>query len=97
MSDPQEVPHIRPRRAIDATRLWWENLAVIGEPGGPSTEGVDHAMMARTAALVSIAESLDLLVHPSQMTTPRDRVVQSLAKSLDSLAKEVEKIRYILK
>lgn len=76
-------------------REYWATARAIGDPGSPNMiEAADqqrqHALMASTAALVSMAESLHELALAGRANRAPTRAG---AKSLDTLAKEMTKIR----
>lgn len=94
MSNPDpDLPHIRPRTALESARRYWENLRVLGEETGPPVPAEAHAELCRTAALMSIAESLDRLTDPPTVRTHARRAAQ-VAQALESLAKKLDKIEY---
>jgi hypothetical protein len=77
-------------------RAFLENARAIGEPGGPNMiEGAalqqQHANMASSAALVSIAESLNTMLRMQANT--RLRLARAVT-SLHTLSRDIEKIRY---
>lgn len=80
---------------LQLARAYLDNARHIGEPGSPSMrDAADlqaaHATMAQTAALVSIAESLDRIAT----TAPANqRRLQSAASSVDQLARELHRLR----
>lgn len=91
-------PEVGTRSAIQSTRLYWDNLKHIGEAGGPPLDLSDpripaNAEMARTAALVAIAESLERLSDPPTVRQQARRLTQ-IAGALESLAKKLDKIEY---
>jgi len=104
MSDAQpadEIPEIGPHRALDHARMYWEGLRRFGELGEPTVLEMGeiqtrHAEMARTAALVSIAESLDRLADNGARRAQARRLA-SLDSNVALVAKEITKIRYIMK
>lgn len=80
-------------------REYLANARRIGEPGSLTMiEGAalldQHASMAQTAALVSIAESLHGLARSSGVAHRR---IAKAAGSLDTLASELTKLRYLAK
>ena len=93
--DEDAVAMLAGASPLQLAREYWGNACAIGGPGNPDMVEAaqlqaQHAAMASTAALLSIAESLHRLaaVAPSDH---RDR--HDTAKSLDVLAKEITKIR----
>jgi hypothetical protein len=83
---------------LDHARRYWSNAREIGEPGhidmqaGGSMQA-QHALMAQTAALISIAESLDSIATTNRISARRGQLA---SKALDTLAKELTKIRYMV-
>lgn len=80
-------------------KQYWENARRIGDPGSPSMLQAaelqhQHAEMARTAALVSIAENLERIAT----TVPGyQRRVAGAAKAIETVAKELTAMRYLLR
>jgi hypothetical protein len=90
--NPDDIAQLLPskrRQTLEAMRDYWENTRVL-EPGELQNR---HAELARTAALVSIAESLDRICDASVDPTTRRRMT-IVADSLNTLSKELTKIRY---
>ena len=78
-------------------REYLDNARRIGAPGSPNMREAGelqqaHADMARTAALVSMAESLHKLAGAAPSDAER-KVARALAGSLDTVAKELTKLR----
>jgi hypothetical protein len=84
---------------LQLARQYLDNARSIGEPGSPSmTEAGElqrqHAEMARTAALISMAESLHEI---SRYAKPSNRRLNELSHGIKTLADEITKIRYIVR
>ena len=98
MSEPtfDEVPELPAANPpLQMARAYYENARRIGEPGSPTMIEAaalmaQHADMARTAALVSIAGSLDSMVR--DQANMHRRSGKAIA-SLDAMAKELYKLR----
>lgn len=90
-AQPDDLPHIRPRTALESARRYWENLRVLGEEGGEPVPADRHADMCRTAALMSIAESLDRLAD-APAARARDRRLTEATTALEHLSKKLDKI-----
>ena len=84
-------------RPIDHARRYFNNAVAIGEPGQPDmlesgSIQAQHALMAQTAALISIAEALDRIDRTNRVVAREARIS---AKALDLLSKEITKLRYM--
>jgi hypothetical protein len=100
---PDDTPQfdlavLRRRGAIDAARMYWDNLRRLGEPGQPIGESTpvvrQNIELASTAALVSIAESLYELAERSRASDRRiHQVMPLIVKHLKTMADEMVKQR----
>lgn len=97
--EPQlNIPTLRRRGAIDAARMYWDNMKQLGEQGQPPLEFTDQIRvnieLAQTAALVSMAESLYELAEQGRQTNRRmARYVPIITTALRELVKENVKVR----
>jgi len=98
MSNPEEpLPQLLAPRIIDHARRYWHNAQAIGEPGAQDMrEGgaiqAQHALMAQTAALISMAESLDAISTTVRVSARRLQLNNGYFKTL---AQEITKLRYL--
>lgn len=91
-SDEEVVPFSPP---LQLARVYLDNAQRIGEPGNRNMiEGADlqaaHADMARTAAIVSVAASLERI---AAHTASNQRRIAVAASAADTLARELHKLR----
>lgn len=92
-SEPDEVVAANP--PLLEARAYWKNAHAIGAPGQRDMhEGAElqhqHAEMARTAALLSIAETLDRMRTDA---SGNGRRLATIANSLVTITKEIAKMR----
>jgi hypothetical protein len=86
-------------RTLDYAKRYFHNAQSIGEPGQPNMVEAErlqsqHAIMAQTAALVAIAESLEQINTASRITA---RNMRNISAYFKTLAAEITKIRYMAK
>jgi hypothetical protein len=95
--DDEDVEQVGVEPPLMLARAYLTNARRIGEPGSPNMIEAaalqhQHAEMASAAALVSVAESLHRLARDGHHQHRRFMV---LVSSVDTMAKELTKLRYL--